>query len=234
MPVTSLASPSPPWEQLYRDIALVLPHVIAGLTVLVLGVISGVVAGRVAARVLRATRLDRRATNAGVAGTLQAIGVSSPAKLAAASLKWFIIFTSAMVARYLLDSPLASGLTERFLLYLPHFGGALLVLAGGTLVARFLSRSVLIAAVNREVAPARLFSGLTRVGVMALAVAIAFEQAQIGYTTVLVAFAIALGGVTLVLAIAVGLALRDVVARWLQQHLDASRKAEDWKVFQHL
>ncbi len=225
-------APMPSWHQVYQDLVVVLPHVVGSLIVLALGVGLGILVGRIASSLLRLTDIDRRAANVGVAGSLQAIGVTSTARLLARLLEWFVIFSSTIVAMYLLDSRLASGLAERFLLYVPRLAGALLVLAGGLVMARFLARSVLIAAVNREIQEARLLSDVTRLAVMALTVAIAFEQAQIGDTTVLVAFAILVGGATLAVAIAVGLGLRDLVARWLADRFGTPRK-HDQDLFQH-
>ncbi len=232
MPAADPFAQLPPWHQIYRDLVAVLPHVAGSLIVLALGVGLGILAGRIAWKVLRLTDIDRRAANVGVAGSLETIGVGSTAKLLARLLEWFIIFSSTIVALYLLDSRLASGLAERFLLYVPHLAGALLILGGGLIVARFLARSVLIAAVNREIREARLLSDATRLAVVALTVAIAFEQAQIGTTTVLVAFAIVLGGATLAASIALGLAFRDVLARWLLDRTDSRQKREQ-DVLQH-
>ncbi len=233
MPATTSAAQLPPWEQLYRDMATLLPHVAGSLIVLALGVFLGLLTGRIASRLLRMINLDRHAAHAGVAESLQAVGISSSASLLATIVQWFIIVSSTIVALYLFDWRLASGLAERFLLDLPHLLGGLLILAAGIIAAPFLARSVLIAAVNREVGPARLLSDMTRVGVIALAVAVAFEQAQIGKTTVLVAFAIVLSGATLAAAIAVGLALRDVLTRWMQEQFSARRKSDRGDV-QHL
>ena len=49
---------------------------------------------------------------------------------------------------------------------------------------------------------------------MLVAVAVAFEHLGIGRGTVLTAFAILFGGVTLAAALAVGLGSQDVVRRW--------------------
>ncbi len=66
------------------------------------------------------------------------------------------------------------------------------------------------------------------------AASVAFEQAQIGHTTILVAFAIVLGGATLSVAIAVGLSLRDGVERWLHRQMGAPHKPVGRDMFQHL
>ncbi len=234
MPPTTQTASLPSWQQVQQNLAAIFPHLVGSLVVLVLGIVLGVLVGRVTWRLLRRTDIDRRAANAGIASSLATVGVVSTARLLARLLQAFIIFSSTIVALYLLDWRLASGLAERFLLYVPHLAGGLLILAGGLIVSRFLSRAALIAAVNREIRSARMLSDLTRIGVMALTVAIAFEQAQIGQTTVLVAFAIVFGGLTLAAAIPLGLALRDVSARWLAEQFAPTRPEKtEHDVFQH-
>ncbi len=224
-------APLPSWQHFWQEVADVLPHVAGSLVVLLAGVALGLIAAGLARKILRMTGFDARAANLGVAGSIETIGVRSPSALLAGILQWAVVFASTIVALYLLDSRLASGLAERVLLYVPQLAGACVILVGGVLVAKFLSRSVLIAAVNRGIGPARLLSDVTRLAVLAMSIAIAFEQAQIGRVTVLVAFAIVFGGLTLAAAIAVGLALRDVMSPWLRDQFDSSGSKRD--IFQH-
>ncbi len=227
-------TPLPSWQHFRQEVVDLLPHVIGSLLVLVAGILLGVVVGRVARRLLSMTNVDRRAANVGVAGSLATFGVASTGRLLAGILQWFVIFSSTIAALYLLDSRLASDLAERFLLYVPQAAGASLIFLAGLVVAKFLSQSVLIAAVNRRVGPSRLLSDVTRVGVVVVSVAIALEQAQIGGTTVLLAFGILFGGVTLTAAIAIGFALREVVSRWLIEQVEAARSKQERDMFQHL
>ncbi len=223
----------PSWQHFQQQLTDILPHVIGSLVVLVAGILVGLVIGRLTRALLAKTGIERHSANAGVTASLEAIGVRSTGALLAGVLQWLVIFSSSIVALYLLDSRLASGLAERFLLYVPHLATASLILVAGVIAARFLGRAVLIAAVNRDVRPARLLSDATRVGVFAITIAIAFEQAQIGQTTVLVAFAILFGGVTLAVAIAMGFAARDLFSRWLAEQFDPSRPKRDGDLFQH-
>ena len=131
-----------------------------------------------------------------------------------------IIGVSAIVALYSLDARLASDLTERVFLYLPHLTAAVIILAIGAGVASFVGRSVLIAAVNSEIRAAPLLGVLTRAAVMLVAFAIAAEHLGVGPLTVLTAFAILFGGVTLAASIAIGLALQEFVRRWMSDYLD--------------
>jgi hypothetical protein len=161
--------------------------------------------------------------------------VRSSVAAIAGALRWSIIFAAAMLALYSLDARLASDLAERFFLYLPHAVVGVGILAVGALAARFLGRSVLIAAVNGELPGAKLLAAATRVIVVLLAVSIAFEHFGIGRATLLTAFAILFGGATLAGSLALGLGLQDVVRRWAAGRFPApAPPAPEHEPIQHL
>ncbi len=207
------------WQQFRDQTFAILPHVLASLFVFVVGLALGLVVARLANWALRTSNLDRGAARLGLTSSLQAIGVSSIVRLIATGLQLVILLLASTLALYSLDARLASDLTERLFLYLPHLVVAVVILGGGTITARFLSRSVLIAAVNSEIRAARLLAGFTRVAIMIVAGAMAFEHLGISRETVLTAFAIVFGGVTLAASIAAGLAMQDVVRRWVSAQL---------------
>lgn len=209
------------WQRFFEQAVWILPHVLAGLIVLGLGVLLALAVQRFGNSLRLASRIDRRLARIGVSSALESIGIRSSVAAIAGVLKWSIIFAAAMLALYSLDARLASDLAERFFLYLPHALVAVAILAGGGVAARFLGRSVLIAAVNGEMPGARLLAGATRVGVMLLAISIAFEHLGIGRATLLTAFAILFGGATLAAALALGLGLQDLVRRWAAERFPA-------------
>ncbi len=207
------------WQQFRDQTFTLLPHVLASLLVFVVGIVLGIIITRVANWTLRATSLDRQAERLGLTGPLELIGVSSAVRAVAGVLQATVLLLACILALYSLDARLASDLAERFFLYLPHLVVAVIILGAGLVLARFLARSVLIAAVNAEIRAARLLAGLTRVAIMIVACAMAFEHLGISRETVLTAFAIVFGGVTLAASIAAGLAMQDMVRRWVAEQV---------------
>jgi hypothetical protein len=80
---------------------------------------------------------------------------------------------------------------------------------------------------------ARLLAGATRSAVMLVAIAVAFEHLGIGRATVVTAFAILFGGVTLAAALAVGLGSQDIVRRWLDGQFAARPPSKPDDPIQH-
>lgn len=202
------------WQLFQEQVLAALPHVIASLLVLLLGLALGAVVSRLGRWLLLRGQVDHRLARLGLAPALDALGVRNRVALVARGLQAVIVFAAAMLALYSLDARLASDLAERFFIYLPHLLVAVGILGAGLVLARFLARSTLIAAVNGELPTPQLLAGAVRAGVMVLAFAIAFEHLGIGRVTLLTAFAILFGGATLAAALALGLGLQDSVRRW--------------------
>jgi hypothetical protein len=96
-----------------------------------------------------------------------------------------------------------------------------LIVLAGVVLARFLARTVLIAAVNMHVQFARLLSLGVKWMVLIVAAAMALDHIGIGRTVLLLAFGILFGGIVLATALAVGLGAKDAVTRALERQMRA-------------
>jgi len=149
----------------------------------------------------------------------------TPTVLMARVVFWGILIVGLLVG---LDAFAASSdnvLTARLLAYIPNIVGAVLLLLLGNVIARFLSRSVLIGAVNMNLQYARLLSLGVKWLVLVLTAAMVLDHLSIGAAIVDLAFGILFGGIVLALALAVGLGSRDLVSRSLER--EAARPAAE-------
>jgi len=153
--------------------------------------------------------------------------VHSPTVLIARTAFWacvilgFLLGISAVDAAY-------SGSAQISLLLIPYLSrivGAVLILLGGGLIARFLARSVLIGAVNLQLQYARFLSLGVKWLVLVLTGAMVLEHLEIGGSIVALAFGILFGGIVLTLALAIGLGSRDLVSRSLEKNIDRASDA---------
>ncbi len=146
---------------------------------------------------------------------------SSPTLLATRIVLWGFVLLgvaigiSAFDASYSTDSQYSIFLLP----YVAHITGAILILLAGTLLARFLSRSVLIGAVNAQLQYARFLSLGVKWLVLTVTAAMALDHLHIGGTVVDLAFGIVFGGIVLTLALAIGLGSRDLVSRSIESTL---------------
>jgi hypothetical protein len=104
--------------------------------------------------------------------------------------------------------------------YLTHSVGAIILFIAGTLLARFLARTVLIEAVNARLQYARFLSVGVKWLVLVLTAATVLDHLEIGGTVVDLAFGILFGGIVLTLSLAIGLGSRDIVSRSLEKNVD--------------
>jgi hypothetical protein len=204
------------WQLLAGQIRQSAPNLLAAVFTVFVGILLGRLAGVVATRLMRARSWDRGADRWGLGALAESLGILSIAGLLARLLEWLIILVTLEMALRFLHPALANELELRFFLYLPNFAVAVVILAAGHFLSRYLARSALISAVNAGIPQARLLGRFVRAAILLVAVAMAIEHLGIGHSTVLVAFAILFGGVTLAGALAIGLGSRNLVRQWLQ------------------
>jgi hypothetical protein len=199
-----------------------------GMFILVLlGLTVGWLAKEMVYRTLRAVHFDNLCERLGVTLEIERLGVMrSPSYLSGQIVQGFIVLTALLAGLNALHSQWTQNLVERFFLYLPHLLAALIILVVGSLVSRFLGRSVLIAAVNAHMPSARFVSAGVRVFVLVLAVVVGLDELGIGRTTIIVTFSILFGGVVTAVAIAFGLGARDLAREFLQTQLRPRPKEE--------
>lgn len=221
------------WNEVGRQVSEVLPNLLAAFLLFAFGGLAGVVVGRVARWTLVAARVDGAAARLGVAEPLAQLGIVSVVRLVATTLKWTVIAAAFIPALYTLDPRVASELASRTLLYLPHLAVALVLLWIGAVLSRFLSRGVLIAAVNHEMASPRLLAAATRTAILLVTIAIVLEHVGIGRAVVVTGFAVLFGGVVLAAALAVGLGSKDIVHGWLDARLKEEGRHKLEEPFHH-
>ena len=189
-----------------------LPGLIVLLIVLAVTLVAALVVRAVLLSALKGIDLDRRAEQAGI-NLAEWSPSHSPTSVIAAWAYWIVLVMGLLGGLTALDAAIPSGFALRTFEYLPHLLAAFLVLVVGSILARFLSRAVLIGAVNMQVRSARLLSVAVSWLVLVIAVAMALDHIGIGQRILLLAFGIVFGGVVLAVALAVGLGAGAAVGR---------------------
>jgi Mechanosensitive ion channel, conserved TM helix len=214
-------------------LANLLPGLVAMLLSVVLAALTGVLVRWLLVRLLSSIRFDERLERWGASAVAEWSPARSPTLLAGRLAYWMVVLLGAMVGLAALDATIMNSMLVRLGTYLPNVFVAVLLVVIGTVLARFLSRSVLISAVNMQIQSARLMSLGVKWLVLVLTAAMALDHLSIGGAILRLAFGILFGGIVLALALAVGLGSKEVVSRsWERQ---AERKADEAEVpLQHL
>jgi hypothetical protein len=214
-------------QSLYRVLSLliaVLPGILAFFVALAIFTLIGMAISALLRRLFTWIKFDERLTR--YRGPVDWSPASSPTAIVTRVSFWGCVLLGLIIGVSAFDASYATAATLPISLlpYLTHSVGAIFILIAGTIIARFLARSVLIGAVNAQVQYARFLSLGVKWLVLVLTAAMALDHLEIGGVVVSLAFGILFGGIVLTLSLAIGLGSRDLVSRSLESR--AERPAE--------
>jgi hypothetical protein len=215
-------------RQSMHRVLVVLVSLLPGLLVLILSIVLFTALGFLLAyclrKILTAVRFDERvsARDSSPASLSDWLPSHSPSLLLERVVLWLCVLAGVAIGISAVDASYGNGIhLSAFLLpYMTHSIGALLLVFFGGLLARYLSRSVLIGAVNAQMQYARFLSLGVKWLVLVLTAAMALDHLQIGGVIIELAFGILFGGIVLTLAISVGLGSREFVSRSLDKNME--------------
>ena len=208
------------FSRVLTKLAVFLPGLLA--LVLAVAILALVGAGLAWAirRLLTRVRFDERVGRENSAGVSDWSPSHSPTLLISRVVFWACIVLGLAIGISAYDAAGTGDISPFLLPYLAHSVGALLILIAGTIFARYLSRSVLISAVNAKVTYARALSLGVKWLVYIFTGAMVLDHLNIGGLIVELGFGILFGGMVLALALAFGLGSRDLVARSIERTAD--------------
>lgn len=209
------------FQRVLTKLAVFLPGVLALICAIALFALLGAGLSWVVRRLLNRVRFDERANRQNAGGVSDWSPSHSPTLLVSRVVFWACVLLGLVVGISAYDA--ASGSYDIEPLFLPYMAraiGAFLIVIVGVLLARYLSRSVLINGVNARLQYARLLSLGVKYLVYVFTGAMVLDHLQIGGIIVELGFGILFGGMVLTLALAIGLGSRDIVARSIERTAD--------------
>ncbi|MBN2370778.1 MAG: hypothetical protein JXO72_09830 [Vicinamibacteria bacterium] len=211
------------------------PNLLAMMVILAVGLLAAMTVRFLLKLLLPRVGFDRFAQRIGLSLVLGKAGITrTPSGVVAVSVAWAVFGVFLLLGIGALDLRIAMDLLSKAFAYLPQLLIALGILVLGTLVSGFVRRSVLIAAVNAGLAPARLLATVAQSGLLVLFIAMALEHLGLGRQVILTSFTILFGGVVLALALAFGLAGRDLARELLERLMHPSSDDDEGDGLHHL
>ncbi len=214
-------------ERVIFKVATLLPGVLALVLALLIFTGIGWLLALVLRRLLIAIQFDTRVEKWGITSVSNWSPSNSPTFLVTRIVFWATFIVGLFVGIAAFDASSASGLSAYMVGYLSKIVAAVVVLLVGIIVARFLSRSVLINGVNMNLQHARLLSLGVKWLVLVFTAAMVLDHLEIARGIVDLGFGILFGGIVLALALAVGLGSRDLVSRSLERESNKPSQEED-------
>lgn len=198
---------------LMDDVMSFLPTLLAGLAVVLVGLLVSWLFARALVRVLIWLRLDRVVARFRWGGALGKGDVRHTLYAGLGGVAGILLFLpfldNALVVWKL---TVLSRVLERLVFRVPDLLGSVLIMGVGYLVAAGVSRSVRQALYEENVARAALVGRVARAAVLVLAAAMALVELEFARTIVTYAFLIAFGALAAAFVLAVGLGSREAVA----------------------
>lgn len=220
-------------SRVIKQIANLLPGIAALIVALLVAGFLAWIITALLRRSLRRIHFDERLNTWGLQSLAHWSATETPTVLVTRIVWWIIMLVGFLIGISAFDATLTPRFFERLFAYLPNVFAALILLFAGNIAARFLSRSVLIGAVNMNLQYARLLSAGVKWMVLVLTIAMVLDHLSIGGRIVYLAFAILFGGIVLALSLAVGLGSKDLISRSLER--EVSRSSEEIESpFRHL
>ena len=214
------------FQQMARDFAHYLPRLIVMLIIAFIGWVIAYLFKILVRSLLRLTKFSKLSENAGATQLLHQAALPSSTELVSRFVFWVAWIGFVLLGVSVLGIAGLQEYISRFFLFLPRLFVALVLLFFGLLAASFLSRAVLLAAVNANFRSSRMLSIAIRVLISIFALSMVFEEVGVGEETMLVAFGTAFGAVMLGLAIAFGIGGKDLAREFLERKLSHANKEE--------
>jgi len=204
-----------------------LPRLLAMVIIVVFGWVVAWLAKFILRRVLSLTRFNSLFVRAGVTQVLNKAELPTPTEMLARLAFWILWITFILFGLDALQIPALQQEISGLSRVLPQIIVAVIILFAGVLIANFVSRATLLAAVNANSPSPRLISTLVRFVIIALTVTMALERVGLGRGVVLIAFSTFFGAIMLGLALAFGLGGRDLARQVLERRFLEEKKEED-------
>jgi hypothetical protein len=208
-------------------VAQFLPRLLAMLIIVVIGWVVAWLVKVILPRILNLVRFNSLFVKAGVTQVLTKAALPTPSEMLARLVFWVLWITFILFGLEALQIPALQEEISGLFRVLPQIFVALVILFVGILIANFVSRATLLAAVNANSPSPRLISAVVRFVIVALTFTMALERVGLGRGVVLVAFSTFFAAIMLGLALAFGLGGRDLARQILERRFLEEKKEED-------
>ncbi len=176
-------------------LAIFLPALVALLLAVIILTAIGAGLAALVRRFLTAAKFDERLARNSIAPISDWSLANSPTALIARVVFWGCVLLGCFIGISAADAayPGELQISSYIIPYITHSVGAVLLFIAGTVIARFLERSVLIGAVNAKLQYARFLSLGIKWLVLVLTAAMMLDHLQVGGSVVALAFGILFG-----------------------------------------
>ena len=215
------------YSNLVHMVADFLPRLLVMLIIIAIGLLVAFILKYVLRIVLNLTRLDQVSEQAGASRILRIAHLPSMTALISRSIFWLTWLGFILIGLSVLGVASLQEQISRLFRFLPEVFVGMLIMFVGLMTANFLSRAVLLAAVNAGHRSARILSWSIRFLIWILTISMTLEELGVARETVISAFSIIFGALMFGLAVAFGLGGQDLARKALEKYLGSTQEEKE-------
>jgi hypothetical protein len=220
--------------RLGQHVTTYVPPLIVALVILLAAYLVARVTRWLILKAVKGISLDRFLRETGLSSMLDPSGRMRTASLAAGAAYWAVLGVGLLTAVDVFDTKLTSEIVESTVFLFPKLLTAAAILVAGFWLAQYLSRSVLVWAVNENFPFARRLAAVVKTSTGFAAVVVAAEVLNFAAQVFFAAFVIFAGTVALATGLAVGFGARGAVQRFLSQQGERPSGEPEKSLLDHL
>jgi len=224
-----------PLKELFLKFKAFVPNLLAMLVILIVGIVIARIMKLLLVKFLTAIKFDSWSDRMGFTKLMRKGDLwSKPSAILGEIVFWLLIIVTLMTGLNALQIPAIDNLVGQFFSYIPRLFSAAMIMIVGYVLSGFISRTVLIAAVNNGFHYAKILAEAIHTLLIVLILSMVMEQLQIAPGIVLAAFSIIFGGIVIALAIAFGVGGIDAARRIIESEATSKREEETKDEIEHL
>ncbi|MCA9406721.1 MAG: hypothetical protein KC684_09295 [Candidatus Omnitrophica bacterium] len=205
-----------PFKEMLVRVTSFIPTLVVTLAILIIGCIAATLVRTLLDRVFKAIDFDKLADTIGVAGFLRKGGIKHKPGDLISCMTYLVLMVGVLITtvKYL-GLTMVTDLIDKVLAYVPHVITGALVMIIGMLIAKFVSVLIFVTAKNTDMPAPAALARLSKLAIVVYVTVIYLKE--VGFLTMFegIHYTIFMGGIIFALALAFGLAGRDVAAKYL-------------------
>jgi small-conductance mechanosensitive channel len=206
-------------EQMWVDVAAIVPSLLVALVLLILGWIVGGGLAKIVAQLVVTLKIDAALRGAGVDKVFEKTGHSMNAgRLLGGLVKWFVIAIFLVAALEVLNlTQVTAFLSQIVFFYLPQVFVAVLILLIAAVLADFVQNMVVGAAKAADIGSPYFVGSVARWSIWVFAILAALDQLSVASGFIQTLFTGIVVSLSLALGLSFGLGGRDAAARYIDR-----------------
>jgi len=210
------------------------PGLLTGILIVLLAYFLARLTRWLISRIFKGITFDRFLRRSGLLSMLNQSGRVRTVEIVANAAFWLILLGGVVTGISAFDTQITSQITTTVIFISPKLIAAAVILVAGFWLGRYLSRHILVWAVNEAIPAGRRLALAVRILVVFVAVAAAADHLNFARNVFLAAFILVVGGIVLSASLALGLYGKEVLHRCLQEKPDKTQEKEEMSIWRHI